>query len=176
MGFRYRKRSGLLGGLLHLNWSKNGLSSISIGGPGSTVNIPVARSGGTRSTVGLPGTGLSWSEESRPSTSQRRQAQRPRQTSTEQIIDETMSAICGPTNVGDALWRQGLAATVINSEEAPRKVLEAALGVKSAEMIELRLRRARGVAATRREALNIIQDIQTLLAWTEQMGWSRPAD
>lgn len=179
MAFRFRKRTGLLGGLLHINWSKNGLSSLSLGGGvgpfRQTVNIPVARSGGVRQTSSVYGTGLSWSEESRPSTRERRQAQRPRKTSTEQIIDETMSAICGPDNIGDALWRQGLAERVINSEDTPRAVRSAAQGVKSPEMVELRLRKAKSPAATRREALNIIQDIQTLLRFTEQMGWSRPA-
>ena len=74
MGFRFRKRTRLFPGV-NINWSKNGLSSISLGGPGATVNIPVARSGGTRSTVGLPGTGLSYSSEAKAgrSTSQRRQ-------------------------------------------------------------------------------------------------------
>ena len=61
MGFRFRKRTRLFPGL-YLNWSKNGLSSISLGGPGATVNIPVNREGGARGTVGLPGTGLSYTE------------------------------------------------------------------------------------------------------------------
>ena len=78
MSFRFRKRSGLLGGLLHLNWSKNGLSSISVGPRGATVNILVSRSGGTRTTVGIPGTGLSWSSEASSSRSvrDRREQQR----------------------------------------------------------------------------------------------------
>lgn len=40
-----------------------GLSSISIGGRGASVNIRDSRSGKPRSTVGLPGTGLRWSIE-----------------------------------------------------------------------------------------------------------------
>ena len=63
MGFRFRKRLKLFPGF-SLNFSKNGLSSLSIGGPGATMNVPLARSGGTRTTVGIPGTGLSWTEES----------------------------------------------------------------------------------------------------------------
>ena len=61
MGWRFRKRTRLFPGL-YLNWSKNGLSSISLGGPGATLNVPVNRNGGARGTVGLPGTGLSYSE------------------------------------------------------------------------------------------------------------------
>jgi hypothetical protein len=61
MGFRFRRSTRL--GPLRFNFSKSGLSSISVGGRGASFNIPVNRSGGPRSTVGLPGTGLSWSVE-----------------------------------------------------------------------------------------------------------------
>ena len=59
MGFRFRRSARL--GPLRFNFGKSGLSSISLGGRGASFNIPVARSGGPRSSVGLPGTGLSWS-------------------------------------------------------------------------------------------------------------------
>ncbi|MEB3331669.1 MAG: DUF4236 domain-containing protein [Synechococcaceae cyanobacterium] len=61
MGFRFRRSARL--GPLRFNFAKSALSSISIGGPGASFNIPVARSGGARTAVGLPGTGLSWSVE-----------------------------------------------------------------------------------------------------------------
>jgi len=64
MGFRFRRSTRL--GPLRFNFSKGGLSSISVGGRGASFNIPVNRSGGPRSTVGLPGTGLSWSVEHAP--------------------------------------------------------------------------------------------------------------
>ncbi|WP_254955165.1 MULTISPECIES: DUF4236 domain-containing protein [unclassified Cyanobium] len=60
MPFRFRRSARL--GPLRLNFGKSGLSSISLGGGrGASLNIPVARAGGPRTTVGLPGTGLSWS-------------------------------------------------------------------------------------------------------------------
>jgi hypothetical protein len=63
MGFRFRRSARL--GPLRLNFSKSGLGlpPISLGGRGASFNIPVASSGGPRSTVGLPDTGLSWSVE-----------------------------------------------------------------------------------------------------------------
>ena len=64
MGFRFRRSARL--GPLRFNFSKGGLSSISVGGRGASFNIPVNRSGGPRTTVGLPGTGLSWSVEHTP--------------------------------------------------------------------------------------------------------------
>ena len=64
MAFRFRRSARL--GPLRFNFGKGGLSSISVGGRGASFNIPVARSGGPRTTVGLPGTGLSWSMENTP--------------------------------------------------------------------------------------------------------------
>lgn len=179
MSFRFRKRSGLLGGLLHLNWSKNGLSSISIGKPGATFNIPVARSGGTRTTVGLTGTGLSWSEQApaQRSVRDRQQQQRltPQLPSTEQTINSVLGALVGIDKPGDALWRQGLIDRVLNDPDTPRNVREAALLIKSPEMVELHCRRARGKAATHRAGLDVLRAVQTVVAWTNEQGWSSSA-
>jgi len=67
MAFRFRRSARL--GPLRFNFGKGGLGSISVGGRGASFNIPVARSGGPRTTVGLPGTGLSWSMEQTPDRS-----------------------------------------------------------------------------------------------------------
>lgn len=61
MPFRFRRSARL--GPLRFHFSSKGLSSISLGGRGASLNIPVARSGAARTTVGLPGTGLSWTAE-----------------------------------------------------------------------------------------------------------------
>ena len=60
-GFRFKKR--LKFGSFALSFSKQGLSSLSIGGRGASVNVPIARDNGVRQTVDLPGTGLSCTEE-----------------------------------------------------------------------------------------------------------------
>ena len=59
MGFRFRKRVKLFPGIT-LNWGRSGFASVSIGKPGATVNIGPK---GARGTVGVPGTGVSYSEE-----------------------------------------------------------------------------------------------------------------
>lgn len=59
MGFRFRKRIKILPGIW-FNLSKSGIST-SIGGKGVTVNL---KDGKTKTTVGLPGTGMSYSETS----------------------------------------------------------------------------------------------------------------
>ena len=56
MGFRFRKSINLGSGAW-LNISKRGLSSLSFGRRGSVLNIGRH---GVRETVGLPGTGLSY--------------------------------------------------------------------------------------------------------------------
>ena len=181
MSFRFRRRVRLFPGIA-LNFSKNGLSSLSLGPRGATVNLPLARDGGTRVTAGLPGTGLSWTEEvgaksHRPrSTAERRQAQRPAPAipSTEAIIDELMGTLCGPEKVGDALWRQGLVQRVLDHDDTPRRVREAALLIKSPEAAELHLRRARGKAATVAASNQVINVVKTVLAFTEGQGWSQP--
>lgn len=57
MGFRFRKSFKIAPGI-KINISKKGISSVSLGRPGATVNI---NRKGTRTTLGLPGTGLSHS-------------------------------------------------------------------------------------------------------------------
>jgi hypothetical protein len=58
---RFRKRPRLLPGV-RLNVSKSGFSSISVGVRGFTVNIGRR---GTRTTVGLPGSGMSYTTRQR---------------------------------------------------------------------------------------------------------------
>ena len=58
VGFRFRKQIKILPGL-KLNLSKNGLSSVSIGKAGATLNIGQK---GAKLTTGIPGTGMSYSQ------------------------------------------------------------------------------------------------------------------
>lgn len=55
MGFRFRKTIKILPGV-KINVSKSGFST-SIGGPGATINVKRGRK--TKTTIGIPGTGLS---------------------------------------------------------------------------------------------------------------------
>lgn len=63
MGLRFRKRVTLLPGL-HLNFSLRRGISASIGAPGATHNVGL--DGRHRSSVGLPGSGISYTEASPP--------------------------------------------------------------------------------------------------------------
>lgn len=63
MGFRFRKSIKLFPGF-RINLSKKGVSSVSIGQRGATLNVGEH---GTRATVGIPGAGISCSEQVSPS-------------------------------------------------------------------------------------------------------------
>lgn len=56
MGFRFRKSVKILPGV-RINFGKKS-TSVSLGGRGATVNIG---KNGSRTPLGIPGTGLSWS-------------------------------------------------------------------------------------------------------------------
>jgi hypothetical protein len=60
MGFRFRRSIKLAPGL-RINLSKSGVST-SIGGRGATVNV---RGDRVRETVGIPGSGMSYSQQQR---------------------------------------------------------------------------------------------------------------
>ena len=175
MGFRFRKRTRLFAGF-HLNWSKNGLSSISIGRPGATWNLPIARTGSERTTVGIPGTGLSYSRQQSVRERQQRQRQAPDLPTTEATIEQVLGAMVGPECGGDRLWHQGLVERVLNDPDTPRKIREATILIRSPEAVELHLRRARGPAATISAAQQILQATQRVLAYTEELGWSQSID
>ena len=65
MGFRFRRRIGPKG--LKINLTKNGFSSVSIGGKGLTANVPINRKGGIKYTAGIPGSGMSWEHQEKDS-------------------------------------------------------------------------------------------------------------
>ncbi len=56
MGFRFRKQLGIFKGA-KLNITKKGISSLSLGKKGATINVGKQ---GASQTIGIPGTGLSY--------------------------------------------------------------------------------------------------------------------
>ena len=119
---------------------------------------------------------MSWSEQAPAQRSTREcslhQRQTPQLPSTESIIQDLLNVLVGFDKPGDALWRQGLIARVLDDPDTPRTVREAALVFKRPEMVALHCRRAHGKAATNRAGMEIINAVQTVLAWTNEQGWS----
>lgn len=81
MGFRFRKQIKILPGI-KLNLSKNGISSVSIGKAGATLNLSGK---GAKLTTGLPGTGISFSQQIKGTPNSQYQPQ----TAQRQAIAET---------------------------------------------------------------------------------------
>lgn len=160
MAPRFQHRLRLFPGVT-LNLSRQGLNSISLGTQRASLNIPLSRR---------------WSTETTAAVSIDKQRQTPGNTADQQTseatIQEVMEALCGPRKPGDALWRQGLVQRVLDCEEAPRAVLEAALLIRSPEAVELHLRRACGNAATWQAAAEVLEAVRTVVAWTDDQGWS----
>lgn len=150
MSWRFRRRWSLLPGL-HLNFSKRGLSSITVGGRGASFNIPIERKGGPRSTVGLPGTGLSYSvdhdrnEPELPAPSKGFETKATHEDILEESLRIQRDAWLGPTGLGDLFWKQhgvGLVKHLIDRPDTPREILEQCQLVLSFDRIEVILRRA----------------------------------
>ena len=174
MTWRFRRSLRL--GPLRLNFAKSGLSSVSLGGRGASLNVPIGRAGGTRATVGLPGTGLSYSSElGRPSTSQRRQAQRGSdgQPTTQQLVDLLAEGLLGPNSAGECLWHQhgiGLVAVLMDRPDTPRALREQLACIVSWDRAELHVRRGRGPADTRARAKQVLEAAQAAIAYGRELG------
>lgn len=89
MAFRFRRSFGPKG--LKINITKRGISSISVGRRGATVNVPLGREGGTRYTVGIPGSGMSWSHQEKEDGYQ----QHPHEASGKKTAAQLLAAVCG---------------------------------------------------------------------------------
>jgi hypothetical protein len=116
MGFRFRRSARL--GPLRFNFANRWLSSISVGGRGTSFNIPVNRSGGPRSTVGLPGTGLCWSVEHAQAPSAglpNSRRLRPGQLDAfkQSLLEVLQQELFAPGSPGALLWDHGLVSRLL---------------------------------------------------------------
>ena len=147
MGFRFRRSARL--GPLRFNFAKGGLSSISVGGRGASFNIPVARSGGARTTVGVPGTGLSWSVEhapDRPAVIPAGRAEglpnsrrlRPGQLDAfkQSLLAVLHKELFAPGSTGEQLWEHGLASRLLAAGFLPARTAGLLALIETPEAME----------------------------------------
>ena len=182
MGFRFRRSARL--GPLRFNFSKAGLSSISVGGPGASFNIPVNRSGGPRTTLGLPGTGLSWSLEPTPDRAAAIPAGsaegmpnsrrlRPGQLDAfkQSLVAVLRQQLFASGSIGERLWEHGLVS---------RLLADGCLGARSAGLlalietpagIEAYLLRAQSQDDAKRRAQRCIEAMQLASRLAAERGW-----
>ncbi len=170
MGFRFQRRLKLLPGIW-VNLSKSG-ASLSAGVPGMTVN-----SRGI-ATAGIPGTGLSYRQNL--STRERRQAQRPKATSTQTLVNMLNECLgSGPLSIRDLLWHQqeiGLISILRTNDQTPRRVLEATALLETPDRPELHIRRGKGPAESAHRLQQVIDAIRTVTQFAEEVGIYKPEE
>ena len=184
MGFRFRRSARL--GPLRFNFAKGGLSSISVGGRGASFNIPVARSGGARTTVGVPGTGLSWSVEhtfDRPTGNTAGPAAglpnsrrlRPGQLDAlkQQLLEVLRQELFAPDSTGEQLWDHGLVSRLLADGSLAARTSGLLALIETPEAIEGYLLRAQGQDDAKRRSQRCITAVQEASRLATARGWLR---
>jgi hypothetical protein len=184
MGFRFRRSTRL--GPLRFNFSKGGLSSISVGGRGASFNIPVNRSGGTRSTVGLPGTGLSWSVEhttDRATVIPAGEAAglpnsrrlRPGQLDAfkQSLLAVLHKELFAPGSTGEQLWDLGVVSRLLAAGSLAARTAGLLAVIETPEAMEAYVFRAQGQDDAKRRAHRCIEAAQEASRLATARGWLR---
>jgi len=162
MGFRFRRSARL--GPLRFNFSKGGLSSISVGGRGASFNIPMNRSGGARTTVGLPGTGLSWSAEPAAALPNSRRLRSGQLDALKQtLLAVLLQDLFSPGSPGEELWDQGLVSRLLANGSLPARTTGLLALIETPEVMEAYLLRAQGQDDAKRRAHRCISAVQEAL-------------
>lgn len=182
MGFRFRRSARL--GPLRFNFSKGGLSSISVDGRGASFNIPVARSGGPRTTVGLPGTGLSWSVEHTPDRpaaisagpaaglpNSRRLRPGQLESFKQGLLEVLQEQLFASNAKAQQLWEHGLVSRLLSEGTvSPRLAGQLAL-IETPEAMEAYVLRAQGQDDAKRRAQRCIEAVQEASRLAAGRGW-----
>ena len=184
MGFRFRRSARL--GPLRFNFAKGGLSSISVGGRGASFNIPVTRRGSPRTTVGLPGTGLSWSVEHTPATGQppslgaaaglpnsRRLRAGQLQALKQELLALLQRQLFSPGSVGQQLWELGLVSRLLADGSLAARTTGLLAVIETPEALEGYLLRAQGQDDAKRRAQRCIEAVQEASRLAAVRGWLR---
>jgi len=182
MGFRFRRSARL--GPLRFNFAKGGLSSISVGGRGASFNIPVSRSGGARTTVGLPGTGLSWSVEHTPDRAAAPPAGpaeglpnsrrlRPGQLDAlkQSLLEVLHRELFAPRSTGEQLWQHALVSRLLADGSLSARTAGLLTLVETPEAMEAYLLRAQGQDDAKRRAQRCIEAVQQASSLAAGRGW-----
>jgi hypothetical protein len=171
MGFRFRRSARL--GPLRFNFAKGGLSSISVGGRGASFNVPVSRSGGARTTVGLPGTGMSWSVEHTPDRpaalpvgpaaglpNSRRLRPGQLDALKQSLLEVLHRELFAPGSAGEQLWQNGLVSQLLADGSLSARTAGLLALIETPEAMEGYLLRAQGQDDAKRRAQRCIEAVQ----------------
>ena len=190
MGFRFRRSARL--GPLRFHFSSRGLSSLSLGGPGASLNIPIQRSGSVRSTLGLPGTGLSWSTEHQPHQPNRGDAGslqaagaaaglpnsrrlRPGQLDAlkQTLLSVLRQELFKSGSAGAQLWEHGLISRLVVDPSIGARTTGLLAVIETPEAMEDYLLRAQGQDDAKRRAQRCITAVQEASRLAAGRGWLR---
>jgi len=182
MTFRFRRSVRL--GPLRFNFGKSGLSSISVGGRGASFNIPVARSGGPRTTVGLPGTGLSWSMENPPdrlvaipagAAQGLPNSRRLRPGQLESLKTELLAVLhqqlFSPGSTSQQLWELGLVSRLLADGSLGARTAGLLALIETPEAMEGYVLRAQGQDDAKRRAQRCIEAATEASRLAAGRGW-----
>ena len=168
MAFRFRKSARL--GPLRFHFSKNGLSSISVGGRGASFNIPVNRSGGNRSTVGLLGTGLSWSVEHEAGVAEglpnsRRLKPGQLDLLKQQCLQILHQDLFAPGNDAHRLWSEGLISRLLADPSMGGRNAGLLAVIETPEAMAAYIQRARSQDDVKRRSQRCIEAAELTARW-----------
>ena len=182
MSFCFRRSARL--GPLRFNFAKGGLSSISVGGRGASFNIPVSRSGGPRTTVGLPGTGLSWSVEHSPDRpaaipagpaaglpNSRRLRPGQLDALKQSLLAVLRQELFAPGSTGEKLWEYGLVSRLLADGSLGARTTGLLALIETPEALEGYLLRAQGQDDAKRRAQRCITAVQEGARLADARGW-----
>lgn len=172
MGFRFRRSARL--GPLRFNFSKGGLSSISVGRRGASFNIPVARRGSARSTVGLLGTGLSWSVEHTPSQGLPNSRRlRPGQLDAfrQSVHAVLMEQLFAPGSSAAQLWELGLVSQLLGDGSIGARTAGLLAVIETPEALSGYLLRSQSQDDAKRRGQRCIEATQLALQLSATRGW-----
>lgn len=183
MPFRFRRSARL--GPLRLNFGKSGLSSISLGGRGASFNIPVARAGGPRTTVGLPGTGLSWSVEhgtGAPSASPASAAGLPNsrrfrpgqlEAFRQGCLGVLQEQLFAPGSAGQRLWEHNLITRLLADPTIGSRTQGLLAVIETPEVMQAYVIRAQSQDDVKRRVHRCVEAVQEALRLADVRGWLR---
>ena len=168
MAFRFRRSARL--GPLRFHFSKNGLSSISVGGRGASFNVPVNRRGGPRSTVGLPGTGLSWSVEheadaARGLPNSRRLKPGQLELFKQECLQILHQELFAPGNDAHRLWSEGLISRLLADPRMGGRNAGLLAVIETPEAMAAYIQRARSQDDVKRRSQRCIEAAELAARW-----------
>lgn len=183
MPFRFRRSARL--GPLRLNFGRSGLSSISLGGRGASFNIPVARAGGPRTTVGLPGTGLNWSVEHGPGAPSASPAGLPKsrrfrpgqlEAFRQGCLGVLQEQLFAPGSGGRQLWELNLITRLLADPAIGSRTQGLLAVIETPEAIQAYLLRGQSQDDVKRRAHRCVQAAQEALRLVNARGWLTAMD